>query len=89
MAVQGPIPVDFAQAFPRGAYAAGEFEPVRDLEASKGLPGGLLWAVPGSNQGFALPLSYSPPGLALQTVGPALGPHDGHQGSDLGGPGRT
>ena len=50
MAVQGPIPVDFAQAFPRGAYAVGEFEPVRDFEASKGLPGGLLWAVPGSNQ---------------------------------------
>lgn len=36
MAVQGPIPVDFAQAFPRGAYAAGGFEPVRDFEASKG-----------------------------------------------------
>jgi len=35
MAVQGPIPVDFAQAFPRGAYAAGGFEPVRDFEASK------------------------------------------------------
>jgi hypothetical protein len=55
MAVQGPIPVDFAQVFPRGAFAAGEFEPVRDYDASKaggrfvqskdkvsGLP---LWAV--------------------------------------------
>jgi hypothetical protein len=36
MAVQGPIPVDFAHAFPRGAFAAGAFEPVRDFEASKG-----------------------------------------------------
>jgi len=36
MAVQGPIPVDFARAFPRGAYAAGGFEPVRDFDASKG-----------------------------------------------------
>jgi hypothetical protein len=36
MAVQGPIQVDFTQAFPRGAYAAGGFEPVRDFEASKG-----------------------------------------------------
>ena len=35
MAVQGPIPVDFAHAFPRGAYAAGGFEPVRDFEAPK------------------------------------------------------
>jgi len=36
MAVQGPIPVDFAQVFPRGVFAAGAFEPVRDFEASKG-----------------------------------------------------
>jgi FtsK/SpoIIIE family len=36
MAVQGPIPVDFAQVFPRGVFAAGAFEPVRDFEPSKG-----------------------------------------------------
>lgn len=36
MAIQGPIPVEFGQVFPRGAYAAGGFEPVRDFEASKG-----------------------------------------------------
>jgi len=36
MAIQGPIPVDFAQVFPRGAFAAGTFEPVQDFEASKG-----------------------------------------------------
>src|SRR5277367_1887334 len=35
MAVQGPIPLDFAQAFPRGAFASGAFEPVRDFDASK------------------------------------------------------
>jgi hypothetical protein len=35
MAVQGPIPVDFGYAFPRGAFAAGGFEPVRDFDASK------------------------------------------------------
>jgi len=35
MAVQGPIPVEFAQVFPRGLFAAGTFEPVRDFEASK------------------------------------------------------
>ena len=35
MAVQGPIPVDFGHAFPRGAYAGGSFEPVRDFDASK------------------------------------------------------
>jgi hypothetical protein len=35
MAFQGAIPVEFAHAFPRGAYAAGGFEPVRDFEASK------------------------------------------------------
>jgi hypothetical protein len=36
MAVQGPIPVEFAHVFPRGVFAAGGFEPVRDFEASKG-----------------------------------------------------
>ncbi len=36
MAVQGPIPVEFAQVFPRGVFAAGAFEPVRDFDASKG-----------------------------------------------------
>ena len=35
MAIQGPIPVEFGHAFPRGAFAAGGFEPVRDFEASK------------------------------------------------------
>jgi len=35
MSVQGPIPVEFAAVFPRGAFAAGGFEPVRDFEASK------------------------------------------------------
>ena len=54
MAVQGPIPVQFSQMYPHGAYAAGVIEPVRDFDASKdgrfvqakdresGLP---LWAV--------------------------------------------
>jgi hypothetical protein len=35
MAVQGPISVEFGTVFPRGAFAAGAFEPVRDFEASK------------------------------------------------------
>jgi hypothetical protein len=35
MALQGPIPVQFSQVFPHGAYAAGAIEPVRDFEASK------------------------------------------------------
>ena len=35
MAVQGPIPVEFGHVFPRGVFAAGAFEPVRDFEASK------------------------------------------------------
>ncbi len=35
MAVQGPISVEFAQVFPRGLFAAGVFEPVRDFDASK------------------------------------------------------
>jgi hypothetical protein len=54
VALQGPIPVDFALVFPDGVYAAGVFEPVRDFDASSngrfvqskdkatGLP---LWAV--------------------------------------------
>src|SRR6266704_2305837 len=36
MAIQGPIPVEAGAVFPRGAFAAGGFEPVRDFEASKG-----------------------------------------------------
>ncbi len=32
MAVQGPIPVEFAQVFPRALFAAGTFEPVRDFD---------------------------------------------------------
>ena len=35
MAVQGPIPVEFAQVFPHGVYLTGGFEPVRDFDASK------------------------------------------------------
>jgi hypothetical protein len=35
MALQGPIPVQFSQVFPHGAYAAGVIEPVRDFDASK------------------------------------------------------
>ena len=34
MALQGPIPVEFGAVFPRGAFAAGEFEAVRDFDAS-------------------------------------------------------
>ena len=36
MALQGPIPVEFAAAFTHGAYAAGVFEPMRDFDASSG-----------------------------------------------------
>jgi hypothetical protein len=36
MALQGPIPVEFVSVFPRGVFAAGPFEPVRDFEASRG-----------------------------------------------------
>ena len=36
MALQGPIPVEFAHVFPQGAYAAGASEPVRDFDASSG-----------------------------------------------------
>lgn len=36
MALQGPIPVEFGNVFPAGVYAAGEFEPVRDFDASSG-----------------------------------------------------
>ncbi|MGP4101791.1 plasmid replication, integration and excision activator [Nonomuraea sp. KM90] len=34
MAMQGPIPVTFAQVFPHGCYSVGEVEPVKDFEAS-------------------------------------------------------
>ena len=34
MALQGPIPVQFGQAFPDGVYAAGSFEMVRDFDRS-------------------------------------------------------
>jgi hypothetical protein len=36
MALQGPIPVEFAQVFPHGVFAAGVFEAVRDFDASNG-----------------------------------------------------
>ena len=36
MALQGPIPVQFGQVFPDGAYAAGGFEMVRDFDKSSG-----------------------------------------------------
>jgi hypothetical protein len=35
VALQGPIPIDFGLVFPRGAYASGGTEPVRDFDASK------------------------------------------------------
>ncbi|GLX95878.1 plasmid replication, integration and excision activator [Herbidospora sp. NBRC 101105] len=34
MALQGPIPVTFAQVFPHGCYVVGEVEPVKDFDAS-------------------------------------------------------
>lgn len=54
MALQGPIPVEFVHVFPHGAFAAGEFEAVRDFDASSGdrfvqskdkANGAPLWAV--------------------------------------------
>jgi hypothetical protein len=36
MAIQGPIPVEFARVFAHGVFAAGEFEPVRNFDASSG-----------------------------------------------------
>ena len=36
MALQGPIPVEFAHVFPHGVFAAGAFEPMRDFDASSG-----------------------------------------------------
>src|ERR1700728_4384397 len=36
MSLQGPIPVEFGHVFTHGAYAAGEFEAVRDFDASSG-----------------------------------------------------
>jgi hypothetical protein len=35
MSLQGPIQVEFGQVFPRGAFAAGGFEPLRDFDASR------------------------------------------------------
>ena len=35
MAMQGPIPVEFGLVFPRGVFASGGVEPVRDFDASK------------------------------------------------------
>ncbi|MFB9678338.1 plasmid replication, integration and excision activator [Streptosporangium vulgare] len=34
MALQGPIPVSFAQVFPHGCYVVGEVEAVKDFDAS-------------------------------------------------------
>jgi hypothetical protein len=34
MALQGPIPIHFGQAFPFGCFAVGEVEKVRDFDAS-------------------------------------------------------
>jgi hypothetical protein len=54
VAIQGSIPVEFAQAFPSGAFATGDFEPVRNFEASTGdrfvqstdkASGAPLWAI--------------------------------------------
>jgi hypothetical protein len=54
MALQGPIPVEFSHVFPHGVYAAGNFEAVRDFDASSGdrfvqskdkATGAPLWAV--------------------------------------------
>ena len=36
MALRFPLPLEFAQVFPAGAFAAGAVEPVRDFDASKG-----------------------------------------------------
>jgi hypothetical protein len=36
VAISGFIPIEFAMAFPAGAFAAGGFEPVRNFEASTG-----------------------------------------------------
>ena len=36
MALQGPIPVEFATVFTHGVFAAGVFEAVRDFDASTG-----------------------------------------------------
>src|SRR5580704_10579973 len=54
MSLQGPIPVEFGHVFTHGAYAAGEFEAVRDFDASSGdrfvqskdkTTGAPLWAI--------------------------------------------
>ncbi|MFB4288972.1 plasmid replication, integration and excision activator [Nonomuraea sp. ATR24] len=36
MAIQGPIPVSFEQAFPHGCFIVGEVEQVKNFEASTG-----------------------------------------------------
>ncbi|AQZ67762.1 Possible regulator pra-like protein [[Actinomadura] parvosata subsp. kistnae] len=55
MAIQGPIPVTFAQVFPHGCYTVGEIEPVKDFEASTNgrfvqardkQTGELVWQIP-------------------------------------------
>ncbi|MEV4582006.1 plasmid replication, integration and excision activator [Nonomuraea jabiensis] len=55
MAIQGPIPVTFAQVFPHGCYAVGEVEQVKDFEASTNgrfvqardkQTGELVWQIP-------------------------------------------
>ncbi|MGV9385781.1 plasmid replication, integration and excision activator [Nonomuraea sp. NPDC003707] len=55
MAIQGPIPVTFAQVFPHGCYAVGEVEQVKDFEASANgrfvqardkQTGELVWQIP-------------------------------------------
>ncbi|MGA4994301.1 plasmid replication, integration and excision activator [Nonomuraea bangladeshensis] len=55
MAIQGPIPVTFAQVFPHGCYSVGEVEPVKDFEASTNgrfvqardkQTGELVWQIP-------------------------------------------
>ncbi|MFC5831207.1 plasmid replication, integration and excision activator [Nonomuraea insulae] len=55
MAIQGPIPVTFAQVFPHGCYTVGEVEQVKDFEASTNgrfvqardkQTGELVWQIP-------------------------------------------
>ncbi|MFG2071684.1 plasmid replication, integration and excision activator [Nonomuraea maritima] len=55
MAIQGPIPVTFAQVFPHGCYSVGDVEPVKDFEASTNgrfvqsrdkQTGELVWQIP-------------------------------------------
>jgi hypothetical protein len=55
MAMQGPIPVTYAQVFPHGCYAVGDVEQVKDFEASTNgrfvqardkQTGELVWQIP-------------------------------------------